>query len=112
MNFEFLTGDARATDKSIFIKWVPDGAKIKPRMVFSSSTKGLIDGLKVSADSFVNLYSLSAYYVEIKSALRSPVLQFNNISKSAPVKCDLPSVLCDQRASGRSRRSARDHPQA
>lgn len=49
MNFEFLTGDARATDKSIFIKWVPDGAKIKPRMVFSSSTKGLIDGLKCSA---------------------------------------------------------------
>jgi len=48
-NFEFETTDKRATDKSIFIKWCPETATIKNRMVFTTSTKGLIDTMNMSA---------------------------------------------------------------
>lgn len=48
-NFEFVTDDGRDTDKSIFIKWCPESAKVKARMVFTTSTKGLVDDLKISA---------------------------------------------------------------
>jgi len=49
-NFEFETAvDKRPTDKSIFIKWCPETSTIKNRMVFTTSTKGLIDHLNMSA---------------------------------------------------------------
>lgn len=48
-NFEFVTDDGRDTDKSIFIKWCPESAKVKARMVFTTSTKGLVDDIKISA---------------------------------------------------------------
>eukprot|EP00116_Pleurobrachia_bachei_P011913 sb/3472175/ len=49
-NFEFETAvDKRPTDKSIFIKWCPETSTIKNRMVFTTSTKGLIDHLNLSA---------------------------------------------------------------
>jgi len=49
-NFEFETAvDHRATDKSLFIKWCPETATIKNRMVFTTSTKGLIDHLNNKA---------------------------------------------------------------
>lgn len=49
MNFEFLTSDGRDTDKSIFVKWCPEGATIRQRMVFTTSTKGLLDGINCKA---------------------------------------------------------------
>lgn len=43
-DFDFSTNEAtsRSTGKLIMIKWCPDGAKVKARMVFSSSTQGFI----------------------------------------------------------------------
>lgn len=48
-NYEYMSSDGRDTDKSIFIKWCPESAKVKARMVFTTSTKGIVDHLKLSA---------------------------------------------------------------
>jgi len=41
-----LTGDDRLTGKECMIKWCPEGVKVKSRMTFASSSKGLTDNLQ------------------------------------------------------------------
>lgn len=49
MYFDYLEEpDSRATGKELMIKWCPDGVKVKSRMTFASSSKGLQDALDVS----------------------------------------------------------------
>lgn len=44
--YDFKTSeDGRKTGKEVMVKWCPEGAKVKARMTFSSSTKGLTDSL-------------------------------------------------------------------
>jgi len=39
------TTDGRLTGKECMIKWCPEGVKVKSRMTFASSSKGLVDSL-------------------------------------------------------------------
>jgi len=46
MYFDYLEEpDSRATGKELMIKWCPEGVKVKSRMTFASSSKGLQDSL-------------------------------------------------------------------
>jgi len=44
--FEYMTTDGRLTGKECMIKWCPEGVKVKSRMTFASSSKGLTDALQ------------------------------------------------------------------
>ena len=49
MYFDYImTIDNRLTGKEIMVKWCPEGVKVKSRMTFASSSKGLTDNLSVS----------------------------------------------------------------
>ena len=41
--------DGRLTGKELMVKWCPEQSKIKSKMTFASSAKGLTDNLNVSA---------------------------------------------------------------
>jgi len=46
MYFDYImTIDNRLTGKEIMVKWCPEGVKVKSRMTFASSSKGLTDNL-------------------------------------------------------------------
>ena len=48
MYFDYImTIDNRLTGKEIMVKWCPEGVKVKSRMTFASSSKGLTDNLSV-----------------------------------------------------------------
>ena len=49
MYFDYnMAADKRLTGKELMLKWCPDGARVKSRMTFASSSKGLTDALNVS----------------------------------------------------------------
>lgn len=46
MYFDYnMDVDDRLTGKELMLKWCPDGVKVKSRMTFASSSKGLTDAL-------------------------------------------------------------------
>jgi len=66
MYFDYLEEpDSRATGKELMIKWCPDGVKVKSRMTFASSSKGLQDAL----DSFKCLVTQADELEEIDDLL-------------------------------------------
>lgn len=47
MYFDYnMAVDSRLTGKEIMIKWCPEGVRVKSRMTFASSSKGLTDALQ------------------------------------------------------------------
>ena len=60
MYFDYnMESDGRLTGKEIMLKWCPDGVKVKSRMTFASSSKGLTDALNVRS-LYLNLSKFNA----------------------------------------------------
>ena len=43
-----MESDGRLTGKELMVKWCPEQSKVKSKMTFASSAKGLNDSLNVS----------------------------------------------------------------
>lgn len=66
MYFDYnMDVDDRLTGKELMLKWCPDGVKVKSRMTFASSSKGLTDALNVS----------SQYYRQLKNCQHKVIIR-------------------------------------